>query len=130
MPARLAPGPRLFLVDARSRQIPELAALLADPERVQDVPPDAVPALLAQLAALQIGLAARLAVRRPVEAPSVPPDELLDVLQAATLIRRSPSWLRRNGHTLPGFSQPRGKGTATRWSRNALEAWALGNDQQ
>jgi hypothetical protein len=91
---------------------------------------DQLPAALAALAAAQARIAARLAVRRPVEVSSVPPDEYLDVLQAAALIRRSTSWLRRNGHTLPGFSQPRGKGTATRWSRNALEAWALGNDQQ
>ena len=91
---------------------------------------DQLPAALAALAAAQARIAARLAVRRPVEAPSVPPDELLDVLQAATLIRRSPSWLRRNGHTLPGFSQPRGKGTATRWSRNALQEWARSSDTQ
>jgi hypothetical protein len=44
------------------------------------------------------------------------------------LVRRSESWLRRHGSTLPGFSQPGGKGTAARWSRNALQAWAIGND--
>jgi hypothetical protein len=34
------------------------------------------------------------------------------------------SWLRKNGHTLPGFCQPGGKGTKVAWSRAALETWA------
>jgi len=74
------------------------AALLADPERVGDVPPDAIPALLAQLAALQVGLAARLAVVSAA-APDEP-DRLLTIDEAAERLAVTKDWLRRRG-TLP-----------------------------
>jgi hypothetical protein len=73
-----------------------LAALLADPERVQDVPPDAVPALLAQLAPLQIGLAARLAFVSAVTPDE--PDRLLTVDEAAGRLAVTKDWLRRRPH--------------------------------
>ena len=113
---------------------PSLAELLADPGRAALEPAAAVPALLAQLAAdgaaraaVQTALAARLALV-VTEAPNgLARDELLDVDAAAALVGRSPSWLRKHGHELPGFHQPHGPGTRARWSRHALEAWARPN---
>jgi hypothetical protein len=99
------------------------SALLLSLDAIDALPDDVLPAALTELAAAQAQIAARLAVREPSDSPSIAPDELLDAAQAAALIRRSTSWIRRNGHTLPGFSQPRGKGTAARWSRLALQAW-------
>jgi hypothetical protein len=83
----------------------------------------ALPGIIAGLAALQARAAARLVAAPPRLSVPTEPDELLDVEQAAHLIRRSTSWLRRHGHKLVGFSQPHGKGTAARWSRRALTKW-------
>jgi hypothetical protein len=49
-----------------------------------------------------------------------------DVQEVARIVRHSPSWVRKNGHRLPGFSQPGGKGTRVAWDRAALVAWARG----
>lgn len=98
-----------------------LVLTLPAPEIMDQLPVEELPGLVVQLAALAMRAGARLAAARP-PAP-VEPDELLDVGQAAALVRRSKSWMRRNGHKLPGFSQPHGKGTAARWSRRRLEDW-------
>ncbi len=104
--------------------IATLAEIVTDPTRAVDLPAQHVPALLLQLAAAQTALAARL-VSAPTLTPSSPRvDELVDVAQAATLTGRSRSWLRKHGHTIPGFIQPGGHGTRTRWSRAALLGWA------
>jgi hypothetical protein len=103
-----------------------LAALLPPIEAVDALPAELLPGLVAGLAALQARAAARLAV------PAVPPakgrpdehDVIDDVREVARIVRHSVSWLRKNGHTLPGFRQPGGKGTRVAWSREALEAWA------
>jgi len=77
------------------------------------------------LAALQARAAARLAIPLPAPPPNVPPepDMIADVGEVARIVRRSVSWVRRNGHTLPGFSQPGGKGCKVLWSRRALTEW-------
>jgi hypothetical protein len=110
---------------------PDFLALLEHPDRIGEVPAAEVPALLAllaseqaRLAALQGALAARLAVP-PAPANGRHGDDLLtDADEVARIVRRSVSWLRKNGHTLPGFCQPGGKGTKVAWSRAALETWA------
>lgn len=97
----------------------DLAALLADPAAV---PAGDIPAALGELERVKAVLWARLTVP-PASTPAA--DEwLTDVAVVAQIARRSVSWVRKNGHTLPGFSQPRGKGTKVAWSRRALEAWA------
>ena len=78
----------------------DLAALLADPVSVAEVPVGEVPALLnavtqqvARLDMLKAVLAARLAVGRSKgDAKSEPPYTLYE---AATLLLKSPAWLRR-----------------------------------
>jgi hypothetical protein len=80
-----------------------------------------LPAVLAQLAALQAAVAARLASVPPPLPPRA--DGLLDVKAAAVLIDRSESWLRKHGRQLPGFIQPTGPRGRARWSQAALIAW-------
>ena len=77
----------------------DLAALLVDPARVVDLPPEAMPAILAQLAALQTAVAARLASGPPTTS-NREPDRLLTVDQAAQRLAVSKDWLRRRT-TLP-----------------------------
>src|SRR5207253_2652479 len=80
-------------------------------EAVSTLPASALPPLLLQLAALVAAAGARVAT--PLPAPTVAqaePDQLLDVMETAKLIGYSISWVRKHGHTLPGFCQPGGKG--------------------
>jgi hypothetical protein len=100
--------------------------LLPDLDAIDALAPEQLAPTLAQLAALQARIAARLAT---VPAPAPPAeDDLLDVDQVAALTRRSKSWLRHLGHTLPGFRQPHGKGTRVLWSKRALLAALTIND--
>ena len=80
---------------------PDLTALLADPARAAEVPADAIPALLAQLAAeqarlsaLETALAARLAQAAPTNGPHQ--DQLLTIEEAATKLGTTRDWLRRH----------------------------------
>ena len=82
---------------------PDLTALLADPARAAEVPADAIPALLAQLAAeqarvsaLETALAARLAEAAGTNGP--PADQLLTVEEAAAKLGTTRDWLRRHPH--------------------------------
>jgi len=97
-----------------------VALLLPDVAAIDALAPEQLAPTLAHLAALQARLAARLAIVPAAAAPAA--DDLLDVDQVATLTRRSRSWLRHHGHTLPGFRQPHGKGTRVLWSKRALLA--------
>ena len=80
----------------------DLASLLADPARAAEVPADAIPALLAQLAAEQARLSALetvLAARLAEAAPNGPPaDQLLTVEEAAAKLGTTRDWLRRHPH--------------------------------
>jgi hypothetical protein len=97
--------------------------LLPDPATIDALAPEQLAPTLAALAALQARIAARLAAEaRPLPVP-VEPDDLLTVAEAATLTRRSVTWLNHHGHRLPGFSQPGGKGGRKFWARRALCAW-------
>ena len=62
---------------------------------------------------------AAIASRYPLIAKS-------DLREVARIVVRSMSWVRRNGHKLPGFSQPDGKGCKVSWSRRALTEWIAG----
>ena len=97
---------------------------LPDTAALDAVPVDQLPAVLVRLAALQLALGARLATVPPAKPPVA--DGLLDVAQAAALLGRSESWVRKRGRTLPGFVQPTGQGGQVRWSRVALLAWRDG----
>jgi hypothetical protein len=112
----------------------DLAALLTNPARAADVPVAELAVVLAvvaaeqaRLAAVQGALAARLAAAGNGTPKVMPSDELLDLHAARMLVRRSVSWMRHHGHTLPGFCQPQGKGTRVQWSRAALDAWMRGS---
>ena len=81
----------------------DLVTLLADPARAAEVPTDAIPALLAQLAAerarlsaLESALAARLAEAVGTNGP--PADQLLTVEEAAAKLGTTRDWLRRHPH--------------------------------
>ena len=102
---------------------------LPDPAMIATVPHEHLPALLAQLAALQAAVAARLATTPPPPPPPVTEnaDTVLDVHEAARVARRSVSWMRKHGHRLPGFRQPTGWGGRVGWSRRALLTWAQGD---
>ena len=80
----------------------DLALLLADPARAAEVPADAIPALLAQLAAeqarlsaLETALAARLAAAAGTNGPH---DQLLTIDEAAAKLGTTRDWLRRHPH--------------------------------
>jgi len=76
----------------------DLATLLADPPRARDVSIEAIPSLLAQLAAEQAQLAAvgmALAARLSERTDSTDGDHLLTVDQAAERLGTTRDWLRR-----------------------------------
>ena len=77
-----------------------LADLARDPARAADVPVEAVPGLLAQLAAVQTALAVRL-LAMPSTIARPPADELLTVEQAAQRLATTPDWLYRRVRRLP-----------------------------
>jgi hypothetical protein len=110
---------------------PDLDALLADPLKVVTIPREQAERLI--LAATEVEGRARLVrellltrLAMPGPTASAPDDQVDDVHEVARLVRRSVSWVRKQGHTLPGFLQPGGKGHRVAWSRRALLAWANG----
>ena len=103
----------------------DVAALLPPIEAVDALRPELLPGLVAGLAALQARAAARLIVPIPLATNARVDDDMVhDVQEVARIVRRSVSWVRKKGHTLPGFRQPGGRGTRVGWSRSKLEAWA------
>jgi hypothetical protein len=74
-----------------------LGDLLAEPARVADVPVAALPALLAQLAAVQTTVAARLAAVVP-GASNDAGDHLLHIEEASERLAVTKDWLRRRPH--------------------------------
>ncbi len=80
-----------------------LRALLADPQRADEIPPDEAAALMANLAAAQWALASRL---RPPTATApasqaVEADRLLAPAEAAERLGVTVRWLYRHAHQLP-----------------------------
>src|SRR5436190_23687019 len=87
--------------DAARPEAAEVAALLPPVETVDALPPESLPGLIAGLAALQARAAARLAVSiLPPPPANAPPDDMIaDVREVVRIVRRSVSWVRKNGHT-------------------------------
>ena len=75
---------------------PTAAEIVADPARARDLAATAAPAILAQLAAAQSAIAARLATE-PINAD----DRLLTVDEAAAALHVSPDWLYRSDAARP-----------------------------
>lgn len=108
----------------------ELSLLLSEPARAAAVDLHQAVSLLDALAAhegrcrlIRDLLTARLTTQ-PAESTPREQDQLIDdVREVARMIRRSVSWVRKHGHTLPGFKQPGGKGCKVAWSRRALLKW-------
>ncbi len=78
-----------------------LDELAADPQRVAALPAEAVPSLLAQTAALQSALAARLIAAPNCTAPEPAEDRLLTCAEAAQALHVSQDWLYRRAARLP-----------------------------
>jgi predicted DNA-binding transcriptional regulator AlpA len=109
-------------VSAAIRQT--LAVLVADPERIEGVAPQALPELLGELEALRAKLLRQLmASAAPAPAPpaSREPDRLLSADQAAALLGVSRRWVYRRASSLP-FTRRIGRGTL-RFSLRGLERW-------
>src|SRR5688572_10339304 len=87
----------------RDERIHSLAALMRSPKSAGDVPLDQVPALLVQIASLQVVLLARLvSANGPRSAPPpVGPDHLLTSDEAAQALGVTPRWLYRHARNLP-----------------------------
>ena len=108
---------------------PTLVDLARDPERVAHVPLSAVPSLMAQVAALQVALAARLAVtsgppaeRASMQAPNA--ERLLTPPEAAALLGVTVTWLYRHAGKLPFARRLSRK--ALRFSEGGLHRWLAG----
>jgi predicted DNA-binding transcriptional regulator AlpA len=105
---------------------PTLVDLARNPERVVDVPLSAVPSLMAQAAALQVALAARLAVVSSLSDERVgthPPnaERLLGPPEAAALLGVTVTWLYRHAGQLPFTRRLSRK--ALRFSEAGLRRW-------
>lgn len=92
-------------------------------ESFQDVPTERIPALLAQLAAAQSVLAARLLGNGNATPPSQPTEagKLLDADAAAERMQMSKNWLYKNAAKLP-FAVRVGS-RSLRFSETGLEKW-------
>ncbi len=109
----------------------KLAALAADPSRVADVAPQALPALLGELEALRSTIWAQLqaaAVLPP--GPATPTqqrndhpgaDRLLTVTEVAIRLGVDRRWVYRRADALP-FTRRLSRGTL-RFSERGLERW-------
>jgi predicted DNA-binding transcriptional regulator AlpA len=78
--------------------IPTLNDIAQDPACTGTLPPETLARLLAQVAAVQTAIAARL-LAAPVNgtsAPTGPDDEMLTVAETAKLLRRSERWIYRH----------------------------------
>ena len=81
-----------------------LPVLLADPDRLADLPPEQATAALVELAALQTALAARLHSSLPRSTSSgerQPEDRLLTPAQAAECLGVKLRWVYRRADKLP-----------------------------
>ena len=99
-----------------------LARYFEDPKALAEIPASDVPALLAQLAAVQGALAARL-LSLPSKSPTEPaePDTLLTAEQAAPLLNVTPHWLYRHAKQLPFTRRLSRK--VLRFSESGLRRW-------
>src|SRR5262245_4905362 len=103
---------------------------LPDPAAIATLPQEHLPAVLAQLAALQAAVAARLATDKPDKldpSPQVPvePDRRVRAEEAAATIGCSVRWRRQHGQALPSYRRDL-NGRRVTWLRSALIAWMEG----
>jgi len=87
------------------------------------IPPERIPALITQLAALQSALAARLMT--PTQEPQIEATDSADVLlkvdEVADRLRKSAKWVYRRAKTLP-FARRLGPRSWV-FSQNGMERW-------
>ena len=107
-----------------------LEYLVKDPQRVVEISPAEIPALLIRLAAVQNALAAHLQSSVPALPSSVPgaavsvspeDDTLLSADEAAPLLGVTPRWLYRNSRRLPFTRRLSRK--VLRFSKSGLLRW-------
>jgi len=104
-----------------------LAALAADPERVADLDPAALPGLIGEVEALKARLWARLQAAGAAVTVSPDPkatpgaDRLLTATEAAERLGVNARWLYRKADSLP-FTRKLSQGTL-RFSERGLERW-------
>jgi predicted DNA-binding transcriptional regulator AlpA len=88
----------------------DLIALVRDPSRVQDVDPNTIPGLLAELRRLEVALLVRAVAEAKVPAQGMVPfdegDRLLTVREASRLLGLSPDYLYRHARQLPFAVRP------------------------
>lgn len=101
--------------------VPGLDELVERPERADALPPQVACALLGQLSALQLRLAARLAmvVAAPGMSRNNPGDRLLTAKQVAERLGRGVNWVYEND--LPFIIRQAGR--RPRYSERGLERW-------
>ena len=101
----------------------EAAALLADPERVAEIPAAAIPALLCRLSAVQGALAARLRSEPHTEysRASQATDRLLRADEVAARTGLSRDYIYRHAEAFP-FTRRVGR-RALRFSEQGLDRW-------
>ena len=103
-----------------------LAAILIDPGRVRELGASEAAVLLAEVAAVQAALAARIAAQ-PQPAPEAQrngrpeEDRLLTVDETASRLSVTPQWLYRHAKQLP-FTRKLSR-KALRFSENGLRRW-------
>lgn len=110
----------------RTRPHSDASPTLPSVDAILETPPAAARRLAVELAA-RLEAARQAANAAPALTPVLAsPEErmLTDVRDVAALVHRSPSWVRKHGHTLPGFHQPGGPGTRVSWRESALRRWA------
>ena len=99
-----------------------LAGVLADPGKVQQLGIEEAAVMLAQVAAIQASLAARVAAAVQPNAGRRPEDDrLISVEDAATRLGVTPRWLYRHAGRLP-FSRRLSR-KALRFSELGLKRW-------
>ena len=102
--------------------VPTLDALAADPRQVAQVPAEAIPILLAQTAAVQAALAARLLASPNGQPPdATAEDRLLTPKEAADTLRVTLPWIYRHAKRLPFTRRLSRK--ALRFSEAGLRRW-------
>lgn len=80
--------------------------------RIEQAPPDDLPTMLGQLEEARARVWMRL--NRPTSAPALAaepsgPDSLVDIEEAAKLLKISKSWIYKNSATLPFIVRPNGR---------------------
>ena len=107
--------------------LPTVAELLADPQRVVDLPPEAAQSLLFQITALVPALATRVVANGGSHAA----ERLLDVDEAAAKLGQSTQWLYRRAKKLPfTIKQGASKTSSLRFSERGIDEYIRAQSRQ